>query len=294
MLPTDGEYESQINTWFALNSRLHPWCLVLPQSSEEVALVLKTLLDVSEGAGDWGIAVKSGGHNCFGGNNIANGITIDLSSMNSTTYNANTNLASLQPGSRWEYVYDDLEKEGVVVPGGRDGGVGVGGLLLGGGTSFFSGRVGFGCDSVVNYEVALTNGSIINANKTTNADLWRALKGGGSNFGIVTRYDLQTIPTRKLFHDVRYISANYSNQVIDTLSDFASFDESRGDNALVTWWTYSGEGMNIGTIYVNLEGDKNSGTSYENIMKLPSLTNITKSESMASAAASSKVESGAW
>ncbi|KAF4950591.1 hypothetical protein FGADI_8105 [Fusarium gaditjirri] len=294
IFPTDSEYKSQINTWFTLNSRLYPWCLVLPHNSEEVALALKTLVDLGGGAGDWDIAVKSGGHNSFSANNVANGVTIDLSSMNSTTYNPNTNLASLQPGSRWQYVYADLEKEGVVVAGGRDGDVGVGGFLLGGGTSYFSGWVGFGCDSVVNYEVVLTNGSIINANETANADLWRALKGGGSNFGVVTRFDMEAMPSKKLFQDIRYVSANYSSQVIDTLSDFANFNELQGDNALVTWWTNSRNGMSIGNIYVNLNGDRDKVMSYDKVMKLPSLTNLTKTQSMAAAAAASKVDGGAW
>jgi FAD/FMN-containing dehydrogenase len=47
---------------------------------------------------------------------------------------------------------------------------------------------GFGCDSIVNYEVVLANGSVINANRDRNKSLWKALKGGGPNFGII--YDL--------------------------------------------------------------------------------------------------------
>lgn len=45
---------------------------------------------------------------------------------------------------------------------------------------------------MTNYEVVLSNGNIVNANATENSDLWRALRGGGNNFGIVTRYDLKT------------------------------------------------------------------------------------------------------
>jgi hypothetical protein len=61
-----------------------------------------------------------------------------------------------------------------------------------GGLSFFSSREGFICDNVVNYEVVLANGSIVNANAQENPDLWKALRGGGNNFGIVTRFDLRT------------------------------------------------------------------------------------------------------
>lgn len=77
--------------------------------------------------------------------------------------------------------------------GGRNGAVGVGGLTVGGGISYFSPQVGFTCDTLVNVEVVLGNGQVANANATDNADLFRALKGGLNNFGIVTRYDFAII-----------------------------------------------------------------------------------------------------
>lgn len=58
------------------------------------------------------------------------------------------------------------------------------------GLSYFSYARGFVCDDVVNFEVVLASGEILNANAKTNSDLWLALKGGGNNFGIVTRFEL--------------------------------------------------------------------------------------------------------
>ena len=53
-------------------------------------------------------------------------------------------------------------------------------------------------DQVVNYRVVLADGRIVDANQETHQDLFRALKGGGNNFGIVTRFDMVTFPA----HDV--------------------------------------------------------------------------------------------
>lgn len=61
-----------------------------------------------------------------------------------------------------------------------------------GGLSFFSTREGFIADNVINYEIVLASGEIVNTNKNENTDLLIALRGGGNNFGIVTRYDLRT------------------------------------------------------------------------------------------------------
>lgn len=68
-----------------------------------------------------------------------------------------------------------------------------------GGNTFHTARVGFACDNVVNYEVVLANGEIIDANKESHADLFKALKGGTGNFGIVTKYDMKIIDDDKLW-----------------------------------------------------------------------------------------------
>ena len=63
---------------------------------------------------------------------------------------------------------------------------------ISGGISFFSPRKGFVCDNVHNYELVLANGTIINVNQAQHPDLLKALRGGSNNFGIVTRFDLNT------------------------------------------------------------------------------------------------------
>jgi FAD/FMN-containing dehydrogenase len=261
----------------------------------EVSLALTALLDAGRGAGDWHIAIRSGGHSQTGSNNIANGVTIDLSMMNSSQYDKITNTARLEPGGRWEHVYANLQSQGVTVTGGRDGGVGVGGYLLGGGLSFFFGRMGFACDSITNYEVVLTNGSIIYANATANSDLWRALKGGGSNFGIVTRYDLEAIPSRSMSYDLRILAANYSDAVLETVGNFANQNETFGDNALVTFLTHNtsiSQSTTIGVIHINTLGYVNADPVFDNLNKLPALKSITTLQNMAEAAGGSKLPAG--
>ena len=61
-----------------------------------------------------------------------------------------------------------------------------------GGNSWFASRYGFVCDNVINFEVVLSSGEVINANTSIHADLYKALKGGGNNFGVVTRFDYET------------------------------------------------------------------------------------------------------
>lgn len=86
------------------------------------------------------------------------------------------------------------------VIGGRVAAIGVGGLTLGGGISFFSSRYGWACDNVNTYQVVFADGSIQDVSHSTPySDLYFALRGGGNNFGIVTRFDLVTFPQGNLW-----------------------------------------------------------------------------------------------
>lgn len=71
--------------------------------------------------------------------------------------------------------------------------MGVGGLTLGGGISYFSPQVGFTCDTVQNFELVLASGELVNANATARPDLFKALKGGTNNFRLVSRFDFATV-----------------------------------------------------------------------------------------------------
>lgn len=78
-------------------------------------------------------AVRSGGHTAWAGAaNIENGVTIDLSLLNTVVYDEEHSTASIGAGARWLSVYDALANYGVTVPGSRGGSIGVGGLTLGG------------------------------------------------------------------------------------------------------------------------------------------------------------------
>lgn len=111
-------------------------------------------------------------------------------------------------------VYQYLEGHDLAVPGGRVGQVGVPGLLLAGGVSFYGHQVGWACDSIVNYEIVLANGDIVNANASSLPDLFWALNGGGKNFGIVTRFDIETIPSPKIWGGLHLISPAYMDQYL--------------------------------------------------------------------------------
>lgn len=136
--------------------------------------------------------VKGGGHTAFpGASNIQGGVTIDLVYLNKIHVSGDRKTVSVGPGNRWINVSLVLDSLGLAVVGGRAASVGVSGLILGGGQSYFSGLYGWACDNVRNFEIVLSSGRVVNASPIVNADLYWALRGsGGSNWGVVTRFDL--------------------------------------------------------------------------------------------------------
>jgi hypothetical protein len=164
---------------------------VQPVNAAEVSIVITIL--TSAATSDLPacpFAVKSGGHMPFAGaSNIDNGVVLDLSKINDTQLSADRKIVSIGPGSTWQAAANKLDGTGIGIPVGRCPSTAVGGVTLGGGISFFAPKLGFAADNVLNFEIVLASGETVNANATSNSDLWVALKGSSGNLGIITRFD---------------------------------------------------------------------------------------------------------
>ncbi|KAF2271244.1 FAD-binding domain-containing protein [Westerdykella ornata] len=295
LLATSAAYEGRVKSWWSANARLRPWCFFQPLNTEEVSKGVKALAASGFGAGDWHIAVRSGGHGPAGSNNIANGVTIDLGMMNSSSYDSETKLASVEPGARWADVYRNLlYKHRITVTGGRDGDVGVGGFLLGGGNSYFTGRNGFGCDTVVNFEVVLADGEVVNANSKENSDLWKALKGGALNFGIVTRFDLEPTPVVDLAFGERIVTTDHTDEVIDAIVEFTDASETRRADSMFAAIVHDASTSPAAIILIikaNSEGNLNT-TSFDKINNIPTVSQDWRHKSIADIGNENQLEPG--
>lgn len=156
--PNDTMYQERTESYFSNSAKLHPYCIVQPESTQGVVATVNTLVK-NPSCLQTQFSVRSGGGMAWAlSNNINNGVTIDLGLMNTTTFNETTRIASIQPGALWGSVYQKLQPYGYTAVGGRSGGVGVGGYILGGGNSFFTNRYGFAADNVKNFEIVLASG----------------------------------------------------------------------------------------------------------------------------------------
>lgn len=273
LTPSDPKFTTRQDSYWSNSAKIKPSCIVQPRTAEEVGTVVKALVSVGQK-----FAIRSGGHtNWAGSNNIEGGVTVDLVHLNHVSFDAFAETVDIGPGCKWRDVYSRLNEHGRAVAGGREGNVGVAGLLLGGGNAFFTARQGFGCDNVVSYQVVLASGNIVTADEKTNADLFRVLKGGSNNFGIVTSFTMKAIKVDRVWGGMTLFPKQAIPGAIEALSEFTDNVPNDVHSNLVTIFTHLPELKDIGiaTLYANMEGVEKPA-AYNKWLALPEITNSVK------------------
>ncbi|KAK5989507.1 FAD-dependent monooxygenase prx3 [Cladobotryum mycophilum] len=216
--PNSTMYIQENIYWSNRQAEVHPQCFVTPRKTADVSVIMKTLTALNAP-----FTVKSGGHTAYaGGSNIADGVTVDLIHLTDIIVSKDHQTVSVGPGNRWINVSQALDPLKLAVVAGRVSDVGVGGLILGGGISYFSGSRGWACDNVRNFEVVLASGQVVNASPTQNTDLFWGLRGGaGANFGIVTRFDLVAFPQGDLWSQSIIFPGAANKTLIPLFTDLA-------------------------------------------------------------------------
>lgn len=141
------------------------------------------------------VTARSGGHSYtslgLGGEN--GHLVVDLTRMNNISLDANTHVATIGAGARLGNVARKLfDNGGRAISHGSCPAVGLSGHILHGGYGWASHSHGLALDWMVGADVVLANGAHVHCSGTENSDLFWALRGAGSNFGIVTSYELAT------------------------------------------------------------------------------------------------------
>lgn len=159
--PGQANYKARVESYWSEAAQLTPYCIIQPHDANEVSLAVTTLVAANK-IQECKFAVRSGGHTTWAGAaNIVDGVTIDLGLMNSTTYFAENSTAAVLPGARWLSVYETLDAINIAVAGGRAATVGVAGLAIGGGNSFYAARRGMVCDNIAQYQVGVVSNGIV-------------------------------------------------------------------------------------------------------------------------------------
>jgi FAD/FMN-containing dehydrogenase len=180
--PDHADYGDRRQVWNAMVDK-HPGLILRCTSTEDVVAAVNVAR-----ANGFPPSIRCGGHSVSGKALSDGGLTIDLSGMREVTVDAEHQLVHADGGCLLGDLDQATAPHGLIVPAGIMSETGVGGLALGGGIGWFSRKHGLTCDQFVSLELVLASGEVINVSATQHPELFSALKGGGGNFGVVTRF----------------------------------------------------------------------------------------------------------
>jgi FAD/FMN-containing dehydrogenase len=138
------------------------------------------------------LTVRAGGHSVAGWSIRDGALLVDVGPLKSCTVDTDRRIAHAGAGLLWGELDPITQEHGLATTGGRVSTTGVAGFTLGGGSGWLERQYGLACDNLVGAQVVTAAGDVVEA--AEHPDLLWALRGGGGNFGVVTRLDLQLHP----------------------------------------------------------------------------------------------------
>jgi len=140
------------------------------------------------------LSVRGGGHNVAGNAVCDGGLMIDLSLMRGVHVDPRARIAYVQGGATW----GDLDREsqvfGLATPGGVVSTTGIAGLTLHGGMGHLRSKYGLSIDNLRAVDIVTADGQLRHASAEEHADLFWAVRGAGSNFGVITAFEFELHP----------------------------------------------------------------------------------------------------
>lgn len=189
LLPSDGAvYEESLIRW-SEHCIKRAAAVIRVRTADDVSAALKHL-----GPNNVPFTVRGGGHSTSGSASIEDGVVIDLSKMRKVTVDAEAKTIKAEGGTIWEDVDVEAAKYGLATVGGTVNHTGVGGLTLGGGYGYLTGKYGLTIDNLISVDVVLASGELVTASETSHPDLFWAIRGAGQNFGVTTTFTFRVYP----------------------------------------------------------------------------------------------------
>ncbi len=184
----DAGYNDARTIWNACIDK-RPALIAQPRSTTDVAKVVR--FASQNGVS---LSVRGGGHNHCGFAVSDNGLMLDLSQLNRGEFNRESSSAIAQSGMTWAQFDGLTHRAGLATTGAIVSMVGLPGYTLGGGIGWLHRKFGAGCDNLIGAEIVTATGDIVRAGLRDNEDLLWALRGGGGNFGVVTKLRYRLYP----------------------------------------------------------------------------------------------------
>jgi FAD/FMN-containing dehydrogenase len=188
LVPGDPDYDEARMIWNGLIDR-RPALIVQCSGAADVVDAVNFAREH-----DLVLSIRGGGHNVAGNAVNDGGVMIDLSAMRGVHVDQSTRRVRVQGGATLGDVDRETQLFALAVPAGVVSTTGVAGLTLHGGAGHLRRKHGLTIDNLVSVDIVTADGQIRTASATENEDLFWAVRGAGSNFGVVTSFEFQAHP----------------------------------------------------------------------------------------------------
>jgi FAD/FMN-containing dehydrogenase len=182
------------------------------------------------------LSTKAGGHSVAGNSVNDDGLVIDLSLMRGVRVDPAAKTVRVQGGALWGDVDRETQLFGLATPGGVVSTTGVAGLTLHGGYGHLRRQFGLSLDNLLSVDIVTADGQVRTASQKENADLFWAVRGAGSNFGVVTSFEFRAHPVGPLVHlCAPFYSLDDGERVLRAWRDFTATTPDEITSMLVFW-----------------------------------------------------------
>jgi FAD/FMN-containing dehydrogenase len=168
------------------------------------------------------LSVRAGGHSVAGFSVCDDGVVIDLSLMRGVTVDADACTATVEPGATWAHFDRATGAHGLASTGGLISTTGVAGLTLGGGIGWLQRKYGLSCDNLIAADVVTAAGEVVQASGTQHPELLWGLRGGGGNFGVVTKFVFTLHPVSTVLGGLMLFPIDQGKTVLTAFRDWAA------------------------------------------------------------------------
>jgi len=183
--PDDGEYDEARSVFYGGIDR-RPAVIVRVKDANDIVQVVTFARETG-----LELAIRGGGHSTAGHSVCEGGIVLDLSDMRAIDIDVKRRTAWAETGvTAGEYTVA-AGAHGLATGFGDTGSVGIGGITLGGGIGYLVRKYGLTIDDLLAAELVTANGQLLHVNAESHPDLFWAIRGGGGNFGVATRFQFR-------------------------------------------------------------------------------------------------------
>jgi hypothetical protein len=214
--PEASDYESS-RLIFNRAFDLHPALMVRCAGASDVARAL----DFAQSQ-KVPLAVRGGGHSRVGYGMCDGGVVIDLSGMNRVEVDARRRVAHAGAGALVRDLDGATQRVGLATTSGGCPTVGIAGLTLGGGEGRLMGKYGAACDNLISAQLVTVDGRQVEASRTSDPDLFWAIRGGGGNFAVVTALDYQLHPVDEVVAGSLMYPAGRTSELLQAFAKFVA------------------------------------------------------------------------